>query len=124
MVGIHHLKENKLIADFNGKLSVIVPAQRLDNFYTWLSNTKPTEGQPLNTTMCTLCLQFSGRVQANIPAVLNCPVSLPAFRYVIIQSYVIGMAICLYEIQVFVCKLKVVSGGNLSKQKLCCFYAL
>ena len=95
--------------DFEGEFSATVAAQRLDNFYTWLSNTKPTVGQPLNTATCTLCLQFQGRIQANIPVVINCPVSLPAFRYVIVQSSVIGLPICLYEVQVFVCKLKRIS---------------
>jgi hypothetical protein len=92
--------------DFEGEFSASLAAQRLDNFYTWLSNTRPTEGQELNTATCTLCLQFSGRVQANIPAVVNCPIVLASFRYFIVQSSIITLPICFCEVQVFVCKLK------------------
>ena len=82
-----------------------VAAWRLDNFYVWLSNTQPTVGQPLNTATCTLCLQFQGRVYANIPVFMPCPAVLPSFRYVIIQSSITLYSICLFEIQVFTSKL-------------------
>jgi hypothetical protein len=76
-------------------------AARLDNFYAWVSNTQPTIGQYLQTTSCYLCKHYNGRVPLPCCGYVNCPLELPAARYVIIQADNSGEPMCLIEVEVY-----------------------
>jgi hypothetical protein len=87
------------------KLYVVsVTAYRLDNFFLWLSNTNATVGKSLNTTDCILCRQYNGTVPALGSVIMTCSKLLPVSRFVIIQSSLANDALCLTEVEVYVCK--------------------
>jgi hypothetical protein len=82
-------------------LCVVPTAERLVNFKTWLSNTPPTVGTSLQTSTCTLCRQYPGFFPASVTAYFNCPLTLPAFQYVIIQGSWGSQPICMEEVRVY-----------------------
>ena len=67
----------------------------------WLTNLPPVTGSTLLTSNCTLCGRNGGDVPAGGIVYMPCPVTLPLFRYVIIQSSLTtNQAICLVEVKV------------------------
>lgn len=76
-------------------------ARRLNNFYTWLSNTLPVAGRLLNMTTVTLCRQYSGSVPASATVFVKCILTLPAFRYVIIATNLTNDQLTLAEVAVY-----------------------
>jgi hypothetical protein len=76
-------------------------AFRLDYFKTWLSNTEPASNANLDTSKCTLCLVYGGTVAASTTAYVNCPLTLAAFRYVIIEENRPPQDLCVMEIIIY-----------------------
>lgn len=80
---------------------VLAAAYRLNNFLLWLSNIQPTIGDILHSEQCTFCLQYRGSVLPLGNVIVSCPLSLPASRFVIIQSS-LTQSLCLMEVEVYI----------------------
>jgi hypothetical protein len=84
------------------KLSTFFSAyDRLNGFNVWLSNTPPTVGQPLDKTTTTMCRASTTAVQMSANVFVKCYLTLPAYRYVIIESSAVD-PLCLGEVMVYV----------------------
>ena len=83
---------------FNDHLS----AYRLNNFYVWLSNTKPTVGEALKGHAVIKCAQYDGSLAVGEVVSVQCIRYVEKFKYLIIQSSLTTVdALCFGEVEVF-----------------------
>ena len=75
-------------------------------------------GQSLVTNDCMLCHQYNDTVVGRGTVSVNCALSLPAFRYVILQTPTGSGVIGLTEVQVFAGEFQFHSFDVIS---LCCY---
>ena len=73
----------------------------------WLSNTKPTIGEAVDTANCTQCAQYEGTLPLGGAGSVNCTAVDEKFTYVIVQSsQTENKALCLSEVEVYGGKLR------------------